>query len=193
MNACSTRVRLSAVLLALGALAADAVPVDDADAGDDVRPQDPLRSLGASGRALVRVAERIDRTHALGDCAAADSGPRMKAVLDNVRSSRGRVRLSLFGRDPAQWVRARGGKLLRFDVPATHGRMEVCMPLPDGPGVYALALYHDENADGKYSLASEGYGFSNNVRAGLFGPPAHREAAFVASGAMTEVPIRLRY
>lgn len=192
MNACSPCVRLSAVLLALGALAADAVPLDDADAGDDVRPQD-LRSLGASGRALVRVAERIDRTHALGDCAAPDSGPRVKAVLDNVRSGRGRVRLSLFGRDPGQWVRAKGGKLLRFDVPATHGHMEVCMPLPDGPGVYALALYHDENADGKYSLASEGYGFSNNARAGLFGPPAHREAAFVASGAITEVPIRLRY
>lgn len=192
MNARSPGLRVSAMLLAVGVLAADAAALDDADAADDARPQD-LRSLGASGRALVRVAERIDATHALGDCTARDSGPRVKAVLDNVRSAKGRVRLSLFGRDPAQWVRTRGGKLLRFDVPAVHGRMEVCMPLPDGPGVYALALYHDENADGKYSLASEGYGFSNNARTGLFGPPAHRDAAFVASGAMTELPIRLRY
>jgi len=190
------RLRQFLILIGLASLLVGGVGIASAVAtfiDKRVKVVATLRSLGASGRALVRVAERIDRTHALGDCAAADSGPRMKAVLDNVRSSRGRVRLSLFGRDPAQWVRARGGKLLRFDVPATHGRMEVCMPLPDGPGVYALALYHDENADGKYSLASEGYGFSNNARAGLFGPPAHREAAFVASGAMTEVPIRLRY
>jgi uncharacterized protein (DUF2141 family) len=86
-----------------------------------------------------------------------------------------------------------GAKLLRFDVPAARGPMEICMPLPDGNGTYALALYHDENADGKYSLAGEGYGFSNNARAGLFGPPTHREAAFVATGALTEVPVRIRY
>jgi len=101
--------------------------------------------------------------------------------------------VSLFGRDPSQWVRTKGAKLLRFDVPATRGHMEICMPLPDGDGTYALALYHDENADGKYSLAAEGYGFSNNARAGLFGPPAHREAAFVTTGALTEVAVRIRY
>jgi uncharacterized protein (DUF2141 family) len=184
--------RLTATLLALAGAAVAASARDDVDGPDDSR-RAQLHGLAVSGKALERVADRIDPAHPLGDCAAADPEPRVKAVLDNVRNANGHIRVSLFGRDPAQWVRTRGAKLLRFDVPARRGRMEICMPLPDGGGTYALALYHDENADGKYSLTAEGYGFSNNARARLFGPPSHREAAFVAAGPMTEVDIRLRY
>ncbi len=46
------------------------------------------------------------------------------------------------------------------------------------PGVYALALYHDENRDGRFDrtglgLPAEGYGFSNNP-ATLAGLPQFR-------------------
>ena len=179
-------------LLAVLAVAGTAQGRDLDDAVESSRPE-RLRGLAVSGKAAARVAERIDPALPLGDCAAVDTAPRVKVVLGNVRKAAGNVRVSLFGADPAQWGRAKGGKLLRFDVPASRGRMEICMPLPDGGGRYAVALYHDENADGKYSLTSEGYGFSNNARAGLFGPPSHREAAFVAAGLMTEIDVRVRY
>ncbi len=193
MRCTAARWSCAAVLLAVCSAAAAGDARQEAGGADPDSRLAPLRGLAVSGRSLDQVADRIDPAYPLGDCAVADSKPRVKAVLENVRNAKGHIRLSLFGRDPAQWVRTKGAKLLRFDVPAARGPMEICMPLPDGNGTYALALYHDENADGKYSLAGEGYGFSNNARAGLFGPPTHREAAFVATGALTEVPVRIRY
>lgn len=189
----TTRMCRAVALLAMSMAATAAVANDEGVKVEDDPRLGHLRGLAVSGRALASVADRIDPAHPLGDCAVVDMKPRVKAVLDNVRNAKGHIRVSLFGRDPAQWVRTKGAKLLRFDVPATRGHMEICMPLPDGDGTYALALYHDENADGKYSLAGEGYGFSNNARAGLFGPPDHRAAAFVATGALTEIAVRIRY
>ena len=50
-----------------------------------------------------------------------------------------------------------------------------CIYVPH-PGVYVLALYHDENANQKFDrtalgLPAEGYGFSNNPST-LFGLPS---------------------
>jgi uncharacterized protein (DUF2141 family) len=166
---------------------------DDADAIARAKRPERLRNLDVSGKGLALVAERIDPTQPLGTCTTSDTGARIRVILPNVRSDRGQVRVSLFGSDPGQWVRSKGGKLVRFDVTASRGRMEVCMPLPHGAGSYAVALYHDENGDNRYSLTSEGYGFSNNARSGLFGPPSHSQAVFKAGPALTDVEIRLRY
>jgi uncharacterized protein (DUF2141 family) len=52
------------------------------------------------------------------------------------------------------------------------------------PGkAYAIAMYHDQNANGKldknlFGIPTERYGFSNNAR-GTFGPPSWSEAKFV--------------
>jgi uncharacterized protein (DUF2141 family) len=162
------------------------------DAPRDKRPE-RLRTLDVSGRALGLVAERIDPAQPLGRCLESDVGARVRVILPNLRSGRGQVRVSLFGADPGQWVRTKSAKLIRFDVAAAPGRMEICMPLPHGDGTYAVAVYHDENGDGRYSLTSEGYGFSNNARSGLFGPPSHAQAAFKAGPSLTDVEIRIRY
>lgn len=152
-----------------------------------------LQGLHVSGKALAAVADRIDPAKPLGWCDPADTKPRIRVVLPNVRNSSGNIRLSLHGPDPKDWVGKKGGKLIRFDVPATEGRMEICMPLPYGPGIYAVGLYHDENADGKYGFMSEGYGFSNNAKAGMFGPASHKDAAFTAGPRTTELEIHIRY
>jgi uncharacterized protein (DUF2141 family) len=52
---------------------------------------------------------------------------------------------------------------------------------------YAIALYHDENANGKmdknfFGVPTERYGFSNNARA-TFGPPSFEEAKFIPQNA----------
>jgi len=49
-------------------------------------------------------------------------------------------------------------------------------------GDYAIAIYHDENANGKmdrnfFGIPEEGYGFSNNAK-GFFGPPGYDQAKF---------------
>ncbi len=49
-------------------------------------------------------------------------------------------------------------------------------------GIYAIALFHDSNSNGKFDkgalgVPSEKYGFSNNASA-LLGPPRFTDAAF---------------
>lgn len=166
-----------------------------AHAEDDQRVPVParLQGLSLSGKALEAVADRIDPSKPLGWCDPADTSPRIRVIVPNVRNADGNIRLSLHGPDPEQWVGKKGGKLIRFDVPARRGRMEICMPLPYGRGVYAVGLYHDENANGKYGFAGEGYGFSNNAKASAFGPARHEAAAFRAGDGTTDLTISLRY
>jgi uncharacterized protein (DUF2141 family) len=53
-------------------------------------------------------------------------------------------------------------------------------------GVYAVALYHDENNNGQldenlFGIPTEGFGFSNNAM-GTFGPPSFSQASFPVDG-----------
>jgi uncharacterized protein (DUF2141 family) len=64
------------------------------------------------------------------------------------------------------------------------------------PGTYAVAVFHDENGNGKLDtnflgIPSEGVGVSNN-HAGSFGPP-HWDDAKVAVTADITLNINLRY
>lgn len=182
---------LAAMTVTLAALGSGAAHAEADIEPGHVPPR--LHGLHLSGKALNLVADRIDPAKPLGWCDPADSKPRIRVIIPNVRSASGNIRLSLHGPDPEQWVGKKGGKLIRFDVPAAQGRMEICMPLPNGAGVYAVGIYHDENADGKYGFMSEGYGFSNNAKAGTFGPASHKAAAFNAGQATTDLEIRIRY
>ena len=86
---------------------------------------------------------------------------------------------------------------IRFDLPARQGRMEICMPLPYGKGVYAAALYHDENANGKIDrnglgIPKEGFGFSNNPKI-FMSAPGFKSVRFMAGPAATALRIRMKY
>ncbi len=64
-------------------------------------------------------------------------------------------------------------------------------------GVYAVAIYHDENEDvvlnrGAFGIPKEGFGFSNNPRI-RFGAPSFEKCAFPYNGAAKELQIRLNY
>lgn len=66
------------------------------------------------------------------------------------------------------------------------------------PGLYAVALLHDENGNGKADRAAmmipkEGFGFSRDAKV-RFGPPRFRDAAFpLAAGEHAKLVIRMRY
>ena len=64
------------------------------------------------------------------------------------------------------------------------------------PGRYAVALLHDENANGKADMTlmipREGFGFSRDA-AMRMGPPKFAAAAFVVEGAAVTMPVRMRY
>ena len=64
--------------------------------------------------------------------------------------------------------------------------------LPSGD--YAIALFHDENANGRLDrvagIPTEGVGFSNNPQL-LFGPPRFVQSRFaVTSGAVDELVVK---
>ena len=67
-------------------------------------------------------------------------------------------------------------------------------PVP--PGTYAVAFFHDENANGKFDTAfmlpREGFGFSRDAKVS-FGPPRFSAAAFAVGGAPVHQAIKTRY
>jgi uncharacterized protein (DUF2141 family) len=112
-----------------------------------------------------------------------------------VRNERGQVVAVLYGDVPEDFLK-RGKRLRRERVPARPGSVELCV-VPPGPGVYALAVFHDENDNLRVDrswvgLPVEGYGFSNNPT-GLLGVPSHAEVAFRVGTGSTTLDIRLHY
>ncbi len=65
------------------------------------------------------------------------------------------------------------------------------------PGSYAVAILHDENANGKMDtniigIPREGWGFSNDAPVRL-APPSFNAAGFPVQGSQTEIEIHARY
>ncbi len=64
------------------------------------------------------------------------------------------------------------------------------------PGTYAVALVHDENANGKMDLRlflpREGFGFSRNPKIGM-GPPKFKSAQFTVGTGDAHYAVRMKY
>jgi len=63
-------------------------------------------------------------------------------------------------------------------------------------GTYAIAIIHDENANGKLDkrlmIPREGFGFSQDAPV-RFGPPSFRQASFPVAAGEQHLTIRMRY
>lgn len=129
-----------------------------------------------------------------GDCEGSPSAARLTIVVEGVRSDQGLMTASLYPNDKSQYLVGKGA-LKVWRVPAHTPETRMCIWLK-GPGIYALAIYHDANANLKLDRnlfgPTEGYGFSNNPRI-AFAPPALGSVAFAAAAGETTVHIHLRY
>ena len=112
--------------------------------------------------------------------------------IQGVRSDSGLVRIGVFSDEDGF---PRSGRIAGQSVEARQG--DVIATFDDlAPGVYAIAIHHDEDGDGEFDttfigLPDEGYGFSNDAPV-VFGPPKFEEAAIsvVADGVTTELRVR---
>jgi uncharacterized protein (DUF2141 family) len=109
-------------------------------------------------------------------CTGTPSATWINVVAEGLRNGNGLLAITLY-EDKASKFLVRRGSLYVGRVNATQGTTRACIFVPR-PGIYALALYHDENADRSFDrtgigLPAEGYGFSNNPPT-LAGLPSFR-------------------
>ena len=129
-------------------------------------------------------------------CNATRQNPRIMVHVVGARSGKGEVAVTLYGSQPDRFL-ASGGSIARQRVPLNGAtQLGACFAI-SGPGLYAVSIYHDENADHHFNrsllgLPEEGYGFSNDAPTPLRAPTL-REAGFQAGPGLTEVTVGLRY
>ena len=127
----------------------------------------------------------------------AKSGPSttLTGQLTNLRGGRGTCYLALFA-GPEGFSRHSEQALRTLHVPVSGPTCAFSFEnLP--PGSYALAVYHDENGDGKLDtnflgIPTERYGFSNDARSMMFFPPSFAAARFVVPTVGTAISLRLK-
>jgi uncharacterized protein (DUF2141 family) len=119
-------------------------------------------------------------------------------TIDNLRSDKGQLFLCVFAADssdPKAFPDCDKGKPVRSQKVAIGGGKAVVTYYGLKDGVYAVAVIHDENANGKLDtnfigIPTEGIGVSNNPS--LLGAPGFDEAKFKISG-NTAITITAKY
>jgi uncharacterized protein (DUF2141 family) len=113
--------------------------------------------------------------------------------VTKVRSQKGSVVCRLFS--TGEGFPGHGKQVVAQTV-AISGDTAVCVFAAVQAGTYAVAVFHDENGNGKLDtnflgIPKEGVGVSNNVRP-VLGPPSWSASKFEFSGDQT-LTISLRY
>ena len=140
--------------------------------------------------------------HATAAAAAAPAGCTgpasqtwLNVVIEGVRNGNGLVAVTLYTDNSSKFL-AKRGSLYVGRVNAQPGTTRACIFVPQ-PGVYAVAIYHDENSSTRFDrtgigLPAEGYGFSNNPTT-LAGLPSFRSVRLNIPRSGLTSRIRLKY
>lgn len=115
--------------------------------------------------------------------------------VEGLRSDRGQVMCALYS--SADGFPKDAGKMRAHAQSEALGRHGVCDFTGVQPGTYAVAVFHDENSNGKLDtnfmgIPREGTGASNNAK-GHLGPPKFGDAAFRFSGGRLGLKITINY
>ena len=129
------------------------------------------------------------------ECTGPASGTWLRVVVEGVRSANGLVAITLYPDDPSRFL-VHHGSLYVGRTKAVAGTTGSCIYVPK-PGVYVVAIYHDENGNGKFDrtgigLPAEGYGFSNNPST-LLGLPSFDSVRLNVSRSGLTTHIHLKY
>lgn len=149
--------------------------------------------IAAAAGSLAFVAPAGAAEAALGpDAAACSTGkPSVLVKVSGFKNRKGKVRVQLYGSNPSEFLE-KGKKLRRIDLPVTSGTMPVCIAVPK-PGVYAIAVRHDADGNGK-SGWNDGGGFSRNPDISLTDlKPRHGEVAIPVGRGVKPIDVVLNY
>ncbi len=120
---------------------------------------------------------------------------RILATVTGARRVAGNITFTLYGSRPASFL-VHNGSIAIDRITLTGVTADACFVVST-PGVYALAVYHDENNNHHFDrsligLPVEGYGFSNNATI-FMAPPSFASARFAVQPGDNHLTIRLRY
>ena len=124
-----------------------------------------LIGLSSIAALLVPIAAQA-QAQAQAECQGPKSETSIDITVTGVRDAKGQVAVTLYGDDPSHFL-VKHGSLYSGRVIAVAPVTRMCLYVPK-PGVYALAVYHDANANQKFDrggligLPIKAYGFSNN-------------------------------
>lgn len=130
------------------------------------------------------------------NCAGPVSDTWINVTVDGVRNGNGLMAVTLYADEPRKFLVKKGSMYVgRVDASAPETRM--CLFVPK-PGVYALAVYHDEDSSrnlkrsGVLGLPEEGFGFSNNPPT-IASIPSFRSVRLNISKSGLSTRIHLKY
>ena len=144
--------------------------------------------IAASLAAAIGPAAEAQNPMPPAGCTGPASATWVNIVAEGLRSGNGQLAVTLYADNSRKFL-VRHGSMYVGRVNAIAGSTRACICLPQ-PGVYVLALYHDENGNQSFDRSAigfpqEGYGFSNNP-ATLAGLPSFRSVRLnVASTGLT--------
>jgi len=127
------------------------------------------------------------------DCVGKPGTVKVNLTVEGIRSDAGLIALTVYPDDSRRFLRKKGFHYVRR-VKAGSPQTRICFILPQ-PGVYAVAVYHDANANGKLDrgtmgLPTEGFGFSNNAST-LLGLPSFQSVRIrLVDGSTTRIGLR---
>jgi len=130
------------------------------------------------------------------ECQGPKSETTIEVTVTGLREATGQVAVTLYADDSKRFLVKRGS-MYSGRVAAVAPVTKMCLYVPK-PGVYALAVYHDANANGKFDrggfigLPLEAYGFSNNPATFVSLPSFRSVRLDIAHTGMT-TSIRLKY
>jgi uncharacterized protein (DUF2141 family) len=117
----------------------------------------------------------------------------VSASVTGLRSTRGHILACLTTRPDAFPDCQNDPAARRLIVPASAPKLDFGSV---SEGRYAIALIHDENANGKLDkrlmIPREGFGFSQDAPV-MMGPPRFDSAAFAVGSVNEHLSIRMRY
>ncbi|WCT73267.1 DUF2141 domain-containing protein [Sphingomonas naphthae] len=118
---------------------------------------------------------------------------RVDLDIEGLRSKAGLVQVCMTMRADLLTTCEKDPAARRATIPAAAGALSFA-DLPSG--AYAIALFHDENGNGKLDtrlgIPLEGVGFSRNPKL-WFGPPRFSAAQFRVTGGAVNEAVKLKY
>jgi uncharacterized protein (DUF2141 family) len=129
------------------------------------------------------------------DCEGRESQTKLTVQVTAVRAAKGEMAITLYPDDAKRFL-APHQKLARVRAVAQAPMTTACFWLP-APGIYALSVYHDENANHDFDrtvlgLPAEGFAFSNDPPTPTALPP-FKAVRFKAGDGETRIKVKLRY